>query len=158
MVRGPSCEKIGLRKGPWSPKEDKILVAHIQRHGHANWRELPKQAALQSKLILAHKAPMFRRIPISVTSERCFSEISSGKMVVKNDKIEQSSEYFPQIDEHLWSDIEFPTDDDINYRTPQLEESNKTQFQISLPMESETNDVWYNLFTRDGEMTDLPAF
>ncbi|XP_058094537.1 transcription factor MYB4-like isoform X2 [Magnolia sinica] len=46
MVRAPCCEKMGLKKGPWTPKEDQILVAYIQRHGHGNWRALPKQAGL----------------------------------------------------------------------------------------------------------------
>ncbi|KAG8082682.1 hypothetical protein GUJ93_ZPchr0014g46710 [Zizania palustris] len=46
MGRAPCCEKMGLKKGPWTPEEDKVLVAHIQRHGHGNWRALPKQAGL----------------------------------------------------------------------------------------------------------------
>lgn len=44
MVRAPCCEKMGLKKGPWTPEEDQVLVAYIQRHGHGNWRALPKQA------------------------------------------------------------------------------------------------------------------
>uniref|UniRef100_A0A0A9GDJ9 Myb-related protein Myb4 n=1 Tax=Arundo donax TaxID=35708 RepID=A0A0A9GDJ9_ARUDO len=46
MGRAPCCEKMGLKKGPWAPEEDKVLVAHIQRFGHGNWRSLPKQAGL----------------------------------------------------------------------------------------------------------------
>ncbi|KAI3459510.1 hypothetical protein Pfo_016173 [Paulownia fortunei] len=46
MGRAPCCEKMGLKKGPWSPEEDRILVSHIHQHGHANWRALPKQAGL----------------------------------------------------------------------------------------------------------------
>ncbi|XP_072956927.1 transcription factor MYB4-like [Typha angustifolia] len=46
MVRAPCCEKMGLKKGPWTPEEDQILVAHIRKHGHGNWRALPKQAGL----------------------------------------------------------------------------------------------------------------
>ncbi|XP_073308683.1 transcription factor MYB15-like [Primulina huaijiensis] len=46
MVRAPCCEKMGLKKGPWSPEEDQILVSFIQKNGHANWRALPKQAGL----------------------------------------------------------------------------------------------------------------
>lgn len=37
---------MGLKKGPWTPEEDKVLVAHIQSFGHSNWRALPKQAGL----------------------------------------------------------------------------------------------------------------
>ncbi|XP_057965609.1 transcription factor MYB13-like [Malania oleifera] len=46
MVRAPCCEKMGLKKGPWSPEEDQILINHIQLYGHGNWRALPKQAGL----------------------------------------------------------------------------------------------------------------
>ncbi|KAK6940670.1 SANT/Myb domain [Dillenia turbinata] len=46
MVRAPCCEKMGLKKGPWTPEEDKILINYIQLYGHGNWRALPKQAGL----------------------------------------------------------------------------------------------------------------
>ncbi|PPR96827.1 hypothetical protein GOBAR_AA23851 [Gossypium barbadense] len=46
MVRAPCCEKMGLKKGPWTPEEDQILINYIQLHGHGNWRALPKQAGL----------------------------------------------------------------------------------------------------------------
>ncbi|KAK9087373.1 hypothetical protein Syun_029767 [Stephania yunnanensis] len=44
MVRAPCCEKMGLKKGPWTPEEDQILIGYIQHFGHGNWRALPKQA------------------------------------------------------------------------------------------------------------------
>ncbi|KAK4770089.1 hypothetical protein SAY87_030621 [Trapa incisa] len=46
MVRAPCCEKMGLKKGPWTTEEDQILVSYIQQHGHGNWRALPKLAGL----------------------------------------------------------------------------------------------------------------
>ncbi|KAG7036317.1 Transcription factor MYB14, partial [Cucurbita argyrosperma subsp. argyrosperma] len=46
MVRGPCCEKMGLKKGPWTPEEDQILINYINLYGHGNWRALPKQAGL----------------------------------------------------------------------------------------------------------------
>ncbi|MBA0802649.1 hypothetical protein Gohar_012928 [Gossypium harknessii] len=46
MVRAPCCEKMGLKKGPWTSEEDQILINYIQLHGHGNWRALPKQAGL----------------------------------------------------------------------------------------------------------------
>ncbi|KAL6970569.1 hypothetical protein U1Q18_030265 [Sarracenia purpurea var. burkii] len=45
MVRSPCCEKMGLKKGPWTAEEDHILISFIQQHGHGNWRVLPKQSA-----------------------------------------------------------------------------------------------------------------
>ncbi|XP_021811082.1 transcription factor MYB4-like [Prunus avium] len=46
MVRAPCCEKMGLKKGPWTPEEDETLISYIRQHGHSNWRALPKQAGL----------------------------------------------------------------------------------------------------------------
>ncbi|XP_061340414.1 transcription factor MYB4-like [Gastrolobium bilobum] len=46
MAPTPCCEKMGLKKGPWTAEEDHILISHIQRYGHENWRALPKQAGL----------------------------------------------------------------------------------------------------------------
>ncbi|XWS39189.1 hypothetical protein CRYUN_Cryun18bG0028300 [Craigia yunnanensis] len=46
MVRAPCCDKMGLKKGPWTPEEDQILISYIQKYGHTNWRALPKQAGL----------------------------------------------------------------------------------------------------------------
>ncbi|CAM0945180.1 unnamed protein product [Alopecurus aequalis] len=46
MGRSPCCEKMGLKRGLWTAEEDMTLVAHIEQHGHSNWRALPKQAGL----------------------------------------------------------------------------------------------------------------
>ncbi|CAA0838166.1 myb domain protein 93 [Striga hermonthica] len=46
MGRSPCCDESGLKKGPWTPEEDDKLVEHIQKHGHGNWRALPKLAGL----------------------------------------------------------------------------------------------------------------
>ncbi|KAH9625577.1 hypothetical protein KSS87_012196 [Heliosperma pusillum] len=46
MGRAPCCEKMGLKKGPWTPEEDHILINYIRQNGHNNWRALPKQAGL----------------------------------------------------------------------------------------------------------------
>lgn len=41
MGRPPWCEKIGVKKGPWTPEEDIILVSYIQQNGPGNWRSVP---------------------------------------------------------------------------------------------------------------------
>ncbi|TXG62869.1 hypothetical protein EZV62_009863 [Acer yangbiense] len=46
MGRTPCCDKKGLKKGPWTPEEDEILVEYIKRNGHGSWRSLPKLAGL----------------------------------------------------------------------------------------------------------------
>ncbi|CAA2985664.1 transcription factor MYB8-like [Olea europaea subsp. europaea] len=46
MGRSPCCSKVGLRRGPWSTREDTLLTNYIQEHGEGQWRSLPKQAGL----------------------------------------------------------------------------------------------------------------
>nr|UGT16899.1 R2R3-MYB [Amana edulis] len=46
MGRSPCCEKIGVKKGPWTPEEDIILVTYIQEHGPGNWRAVPTNTGL----------------------------------------------------------------------------------------------------------------
>ncbi|GMI87403.1 myb domain protein 16 [Hibiscus trionum] len=45
MGRSPCCDKVGLKKGPWTPEEDQKLLAFIEQHGHGSWRALPAKAA-----------------------------------------------------------------------------------------------------------------
>jgi hypothetical protein len=48
MGRAPCCDmNQGLKKGSWTPEEDKLLVDYIQANGHGSWRMLPKLAGLQ---------------------------------------------------------------------------------------------------------------
>ncbi|XP_061373583.1 transcription factor MYB17 isoform X2 [Gastrolobium bilobum] len=47
MGRTPCCEKMGLKKGPWTAEEDEVLVNYIKKNGgHGSWRSLPKLAGL----------------------------------------------------------------------------------------------------------------
>ncbi|GAV76463.1 Myb_DNA-binding domain-containing protein [Cephalotus follicularis] len=46
MGRTPCCDKKGLKKGPWTPEEDELLVNYIKDNGHGSWRSLPKLAGL----------------------------------------------------------------------------------------------------------------
>lgn len=46
MGRPPCCDKIGIKKGPWTPEEDIILVSYVQDHGPGNWRSVPTNTGL----------------------------------------------------------------------------------------------------------------
>nr|ABP57085.1 Myb transcription factor [Coleus scutellarioides]ABP57086.1 Myb transcription factor [Coleus scutellarioides] len=46
MGRSACCSKVGLRRGPWSAKEDSLLSSFIHQHGEGQWRSLPKKAGL----------------------------------------------------------------------------------------------------------------
>ncbi|KAL1825819.1 hypothetical protein DCAR_0314010 [Daucus carota subsp. sativus] len=46
MGRTPCCEKVGLKRGRWTAREDEILTAYIRANGEGSWRSLPKKAGL----------------------------------------------------------------------------------------------------------------
>ncbi|OEL31095.1 Transcription factor MYB39 [Dichanthelium oligosanthes] len=46
MGRTPCCDSKGIKKGPWAPEEDKLLIDYVQANGPGTWRMLPKLAGL----------------------------------------------------------------------------------------------------------------
>ncbi|RCV31154.1 hypothetical protein SETIT_6G154200v2 [Setaria italica] len=46
MGRQPCCDKVGLKKGPWTAEEDQKLVSFILGNGQCCWRAVPKLAGL----------------------------------------------------------------------------------------------------------------
>uniref|UniRef100_A0ACD5ZZ04 Uncharacterized protein n=1 Tax=Avena sativa TaxID=4498 RepID=A0ACD5ZZ04_AVESA len=46
MGRQPCCDKVGLKKGPWTAEEDQKLVGFILGHGQCCWRAVPKLSGL----------------------------------------------------------------------------------------------------------------
>ncbi|KAE8676827.1 MYB315 protein [Hibiscus syriacus] len=46
MGRQPCCDKVGLKKGPWTAEEDQKLINFILTNGQCCWRALPKLAGL----------------------------------------------------------------------------------------------------------------
>ncbi|CAL1393927.1 unnamed protein product [Linum trigynum] len=47
MVRTPSCDENGMRKGTWTAEEDRKLIAYVTRYGCWNWLQIPKFAGLK---------------------------------------------------------------------------------------------------------------
>ncbi|CAM8918908.1 unnamed protein product [Rhodiola kirilowii] len=47
MAKTPCCDKTEVKKGPWTPEEDKKLIEYIQKHGLTRWRTLSKNAGLK---------------------------------------------------------------------------------------------------------------
>ncbi|CAA0820250.1 myb domain protein 30 [Striga hermonthica] len=47
MGRPPCCDKMGVKKGPWTPEEDIMLVSYVQEHGPGNWRAVPTTTGLR---------------------------------------------------------------------------------------------------------------
>ncbi|CAN1174540.1 MYB-like transcription factor ODO1 [Linum perenne] len=46
MGRKPCCDKLGVKKGPWTADEDTKLINFILINGQSCWRSLPKLAGL----------------------------------------------------------------------------------------------------------------
>ncbi|GFY90755.1 myb domain protein 20 [Actinidia rufa] len=46
MGRQPCCDKVGLKKGPWTAEEDKKLISFILTNGQCCWRAVPKLSGL----------------------------------------------------------------------------------------------------------------
>ncbi|CAA7400848.1 unnamed protein product [Spirodela intermedia] len=46
MGRQPCCDKVGIKKGPWTAEEDRRLINFICTKGPCSWRALPKLAGL----------------------------------------------------------------------------------------------------------------
>ncbi|CAL9150678.1 unnamed protein product [Musa hybrid cultivar] len=46
MGRSQCCDKVGIKRGPWTQEEDTILVSYIQKHGPGNWRSVPANTGL----------------------------------------------------------------------------------------------------------------
>ncbi|XP_078148059.1 duplicated homeodomain-like superfamily protein [Carex rostrata] len=48
MGRAPCCDKANVKKGPWSPEEDRKLKEYIEKNGTGgNWIALPQKAGLK---------------------------------------------------------------------------------------------------------------
>ncbi|KAL6873792.1 hypothetical protein ACP4OV_013874 [Aristida adscensionis] len=66
----------GLKKGPWTQAEDKLLVEHVRRHGEGNWNAVRRETGLQRcgkscRLRWAnHLRPNLRKGPFSPDEER----------------------------------------------------------------------------------------
>jgi myb proto-oncogene protein len=74
MGRQPCCDKVGLKKGPWTAEEDQKLVAFLLSHGHCCWRLVPKLAGARCQLfdrLLATYLPEARATPTCKNEVKC---------------------------------------------------------------------------------------
>uniref|UniRef100_A0ACD5Z7K5 Uncharacterized protein n=1 Tax=Avena sativa TaxID=4498 RepID=A0ACD5Z7K5_AVESA len=66
----------GLKKGPWTPAEDRLLVDHVRRNGEGSWHTVRRETGLQRcgkscRLRWAnHLRPNLRKGPFSPEEER----------------------------------------------------------------------------------------
>jgi hypothetical protein len=68
MGRPPCCDQAGVKKGPWTPEEDFMLVSYIQDHGPGNWRAVPTNTGASR---LAFSPPQLRDCSFSDSWDPC---------------------------------------------------------------------------------------
>ncbi|KAL0874284.1 hypothetical protein Bca101_023989 [Brassica carinata] len=61
MGRQPCCDKVGLKKGPWTVEEDKKLINFILTNGHCCWRALPKLSEYEEQMVIDLHAQLGNR-------------------------------------------------------------------------------------------------
>lgn len=140
-----------------------IWHTHLKKklkYYHQSSQDSKRQSTSQVSNCATVNIDLSRRKSNIVTSpQRCSSEMSSvteEKIVVK-EEIDHSSEYFPAIDESFWSEELHKEDDSLTKegvhqaKLPLLESVEDSRVDDSM-------DFWYNLFSRAGDMPDLPDF
>ena len=62
MGRQPCCDKVGLKRGPWTIEEDHKLMNFILHNGIHCWRAVPKLAGNCSPYVSvqAHEVLVFK--------------------------------------------------------------------------------------------------
>ncbi|KAG6383541.1 hypothetical protein SASPL_156703 [Salvia splendens] len=77
MGRQPCCDKVGLKKGPWTADEDKKLINFILTNGQCCWRSVPKLADLKRGLLSDEEENLVIHLHAQLgnSSDFCIDEI-----------------------------------------------------------------------------------
>ncbi|KAG6403048.1 hypothetical protein SASPL_135265 [Salvia splendens] len=178
MGRAPCCEKMGLKKGPWTADEDLILINFINHNGHANWRALPKLAGLLRWSVIASRLPgrtdneikniwhthlkkrLSQRSRPEPEARMYANETSSSE---ENSPVhssgEVSSENLPEMDESFWSEVF--SGDDWSATSDLLSGNSDSSIPLSESVcqdEAGSMDFWHNLFSKADDIVELPQF
>jgi len=54
MGRQPCCDKVGLKRGPWTIEEDHKLMNFILNNGIHCWRAVPKLAGIYCEKLFTY--------------------------------------------------------------------------------------------------------
>lgn len=46
MGRAAWCDKMEVKKGPWTPEEDTMLMSFVEQNGPGNWRAVPTKTGI----------------------------------------------------------------------------------------------------------------
>jgi hypothetical protein len=66
MGRPPCCDKVGVKKGPWTPEEDLMLVSYIQDNGPGNWRAVPTNTGNHCSIGIIDRCSILRAVRMRI--------------------------------------------------------------------------------------------
>lgn len=72
MGRQPCCDKVGLKKGPWTAEEDRKLINFILNNGQCCWRAVPK---LAGSILMASSSSSFFKLSLYLSWNRNGGEV-----------------------------------------------------------------------------------
>uniref|UniRef100_A0A0A0L7F4 Uncharacterized protein n=1 Tax=Cucumis sativus TaxID=3659 RepID=A0A0A0L7F4_CUCSA len=165
MVRAPCCEKMGLKKGPWTPEEDQTLINYINLYGHGNWRALPKQAGLlrcgkSCRLRWTnYLRPDIKRGNFTAEEEETIINLhqmlgnSESSSIITAENGESWTNNLPEADENFWREV-LGSDQMATVGNQQGFEGETSERQLgNLTNEQpthETTDFWTIFFQEEG--------
>ncbi|KAK4766303.1 hypothetical protein SAY87_007945 [Trapa incisa] len=148
MGRLPCCDKMRVKKGPWTPEEDILLVSYIQEHGPRNWKSVPNHTGLlrcskSCRLRWAnYLRPGIRRGDFTEQEEKMIIHLQA----LLGNRWAAMASYLPQR-----------TDNDIkNYWNTYLKKKLRklqTAADISSPTNSTSRDRWERRLQADIQTT-----
>ncbi|KAJ0078912.1 hypothetical protein Patl1_23183 [Pistacia atlantica] len=172
-MRAPCCEKMGLKKGPWTAEEDQILVSFIQGNGHGNWRALPKQAVLYISIyIVSRWSAIAGSLPGRTDNEiKNYWHTHLKKRLTKENLISTNDNQISKPAEDLTTpEGKIQSPDDSQQRSGQelsdsvsiegkdiASESSKGDKNVASPKGDSSNvmDFWFNIFMKAGNSMEI---
>ncbi|XP_065636203.1 uncharacterized protein LOC136070324 [Quercus suber] len=118
MGRPPCCDKVGIKKGPWTPEEDIILVSYIQEHGPGNWRSVPTNTEVKEENIDISKDINESLIIEEELEIKIVEEIDENPMIEKYLEVEMAKTTEDEIEEESFKDLDEVKLDDCNIQAP----------------------------------------
>ncbi|KVH95936.1 Homeodomain-like protein [Cynara cardunculus var. scolymus] len=150
MVKTPSFDKNGVKKGAWSEDEDNKLRAYVQRYGHWNWRLLPKFAGMSH---FPEWSEMAAYLPGRSDNEIKNRWHTHLKKRAQKDQTELENEHIGTVEPDQTNNTE---ENLVQNSDLQLQQDIEILLAESPLSSSTTNLSWLNGFDSAGSSDDIP--